>query len=34
MTFLLGVLCGCLVTIGTAFIVAADENLDEGDQNR
>lgn len=30
MTFLLGVLCGCLVTIGTAFIVAADD-IDKDD---
>ena len=32
MTFFLGVLLGSLVTIGAAFIVAADKNIvDEGD---
>jgi len=34
MTFILGMLLGSLVTIGTAFIFAADRNiLDEGDEN-
>ena len=32
MSFILGVFLGSLVTIGTAFIVAADKNIvDEGD---
>ena len=34
MTFLLGVGLGSLLTIGAAFIFAADQNnLDEGDEN-
>ena len=34
MTFLLGMALGSLLTIGAAFIFAADENiLDEGDEN-
>jgi len=34
MTFLLGMGLGSLLTIGTAFIFAADRNiLDEGDEN-
>ena len=34
MTFLLGMVLGSLLTIGTAFIFAADRNiLDEGDEN-
>jgi hypothetical protein len=34
MTFLLGMALGSLLTIGFAFLVAADENiLDEGDEN-
>jgi hypothetical protein len=34
MTFILGMALGALVTIGTAFIFAADRNiLDEGDKN-
>ena len=34
MTFFLGLGLGVLVTIGTAFIVAADKNIiDEGDDN-
>ena len=34
MTFLLGMALGSLLTIGAAFIVAADRNiLDEGDEN-
>jgi hypothetical protein len=34
MTFLFGMALGSLLTIGTAFIFAADRNiLDEGDEN-
>lgn len=34
MTFLLGMGLGSLLTIGAAFVFAADENiLDEGDEN-
>ena len=34
MTFLLGIALGSLITIGAAFIAAADRNiLDEGDEN-
>jgi hypothetical protein len=34
MTFLLGMALGSFLTIGTAFIFAADRNiLDEGDEN-
>jgi len=33
MTFLLGVGLGSLLTIGFAFLVAADSHLDEGDEN-
>ena len=34
MTFILGVGLGSLLTIGAAFIFAADNNiLDEGDEN-
>jgi hypothetical protein len=34
MTFLLGIALGSLVTIGVAFITAADRNiLDEDDEN-
>jgi hypothetical protein len=34
MTFILGMALGSLVTIGVAFITAADRNiLDEGDKN-
>ena len=33
MTFLLGMALGSLLTIGAAFIIAADDNLDEGDEN-
>jgi hypothetical protein len=34
MTFILGMALGSLLTIGTAFIFAADRNiLDEGDEN-
>ena len=34
MTFLLGMAFGSLLTIGTAFVFAADRNiLDEGDEN-
>jgi len=33
MTFLLGMGLGSLLTIGFAFLVAADEHLDEGDEN-
>jgi hypothetical protein len=34
MTFLLGIALGSLLTIGAAFIAAADRNiLDEGDEN-
>ena len=34
MTFLLGMALGSLLTIGTAFIIAADRGmLDEGDDN-
>ena len=33
MTFLLGMALGSLLTIGSAFILAADGNLDEGDEN-
>jgi len=33
MTFLLGMGFGFLLTVGTAFIFAADGNLDEGDEN-
>ena len=33
MTFLLGMALGSLLTIGAAFIFAADDHLDEGDEN-
>ena len=33
MTFLLGMALGSLVTIGAAFIIAGDDDLDEGDKN-
>ena len=34
MTFILGIALGSLLTIGAAFIAAADRNiLDEGDEN-
>ena len=33
MTFLLGMALGSLLTIGAAFIIAADDHLDEGDEN-
>ena len=33
MTFLLGMALGSLLTIGFAFLIAADDNLDEGDEN-
>jgi len=33
MTFLLGMGLGSLLTIGFAFLVAADSHLDEGDEN-
>jgi hypothetical protein len=33
MTFILGMALGSLLTIGTAFIFAADSHLDEGDEN-
>ena len=32
-TFFAGMMAGALLIIGTAFIVAADDNLDEGDEN-
>jgi len=33
MIFLLGMGLGSLLTIGFAFLVAADSHLDEGDEN-
>ena len=33
MTFLLGMGLGSLLTIGFAFLVAADSHLDEGNKN-
>ena len=33
MTFLVGMALGSLLTIGAAFLIAADDNLDEGDKN-
>lgn len=32
-TFFAGMMTGVLLIIGTAFIAAADDNLDEGDEN-